>query len=140
MSDKRTRPVSIPNTRRGSELFRFPDEERMDEEIGPYWRPKTRGDCAEVERPCPYVGCKFHLYLDVNETNGSMKLNFPSIGPDEMTSDSCSLDVAEEGRHTLLQIGRRMALVRERARQVEAVALRKFKANAPDGVDLLDFD
>ena len=37
-----------------------------------YWRPKTRGDCANVARPCPYVSCKYHLYIDVNPGTGSI--------------------------------------------------------------------
>src|SRR5579862_8754179 len=26
-------------------------------------RPRTRADCANVARPCPWVGCKHNLYL-----------------------------------------------------------------------------
>lgn len=28
-------------------------------------RPKTRGDCLDEARPCPWVGCDFHLLLEV---------------------------------------------------------------------------
>lgn len=42
-------------------------------------RPRTRGDCAKVERPCPYVGCKYHIYIDVTR-NGGLKFNFPDRG------------------------------------------------------------
>src|SRR5258708_1322825 len=38
-------------------------------------RPKLRGDCAEGERPCPYVSCKYNLYVDVNPRTGSVKMN-----------------------------------------------------------------
>src|SRR6185436_15449349 len=29
-------------------------------------RPQTRKDCKDAQRPCPWVSCKHHLYLDVN--------------------------------------------------------------------------
>jgi hypothetical protein len=25
------------------------------------WRPRTRGDCADGPRPCPFIGCRYHL-------------------------------------------------------------------------------
>ncbi len=28
-------------------------------------RPRTRGDCLAEARPCPWVGCRYHLLLDV---------------------------------------------------------------------------
>src|SRR5436853_3984858 len=40
-------------------------------------RPKMRADCATGQRPCPYVSCKFNLYVDVNPRTGSVKMNFP---------------------------------------------------------------
>src|SRR5262249_28750008 len=42
-------------------------------------RPRTRAECAEGQRPCPWVSCKHHLYLDVNPETGSIKLNFPDL-------------------------------------------------------------
>src|SRR5207248_4026222 len=36
-------------------------------------RPRVRGDCAEGPRPCPYVSCKYNLYVDVNPRTGSVK-------------------------------------------------------------------
>jgi len=32
-------------------------------------------DCADRPRPCPWVGCKHHLLLDVNEETGTIVLN-----------------------------------------------------------------
>jgi hypothetical protein len=31
-----------------------------------YWRPQTRAECSDMERPCPFVSCKYHLYIDVH--------------------------------------------------------------------------
>ncbi len=89
----------------------------------PYWRPRTRGDCADVPRPCPYVACSKNLYLDVSET-GSIILNFPHLEPGEMPPDrSCSLDLADRGGMTLEDIAVVTNLTRERIRQVELKAL-----------------
>lgn len=90
---------------------------------GPYERPKTRGDCARVPRPCPYVACKYSLYLDVSET-GSIILNFPHLEPGQMPPDqSCALDLAEKRAWTLEEIAVVTNLTRERIRQVELKAL-----------------
>ena len=89
----------------------------------PYERPKTRADCARVPRPCPYVACKYSLYLDVSET-GSIILNFPHLEPGQMPPhQSCALDLAERGAMTLEDIAIVTNLTRERIRQVELKAL-----------------
>ncbi len=89
----------------------------------PSLRPQTRAECRDMPRPCPFVGCRFHLYLDVNPRNGNVKYNFPDKEPWQLEV-SCSMDVAEaEGGVTLEEIGQVMNLTRERVRQVEVVAL-----------------
>jgi hypothetical protein len=90
---------------------------------GPYERPKTRGECCNGPRPCPYVACKHNLYLDVSET-GSLIFNFPHLTPNEMRPDqSCSLDLADRGGMTLEEIAVVTNLTRERIRQVELKTL-----------------
>lgn len=93
-------------------------------------RPRSRGECKEELRPCPYVACKFHLYLDVNPETGSIKINFPELEPWELTT-TCSLDVAERGGITLEEVGEIMNLTRERIRQVEVRGLLKLKMGSP---------
>lgn len=46
------------------------DEESKKEELVPWGnkRPKTRADCLNKPRPCPWVGCKYHILLDVNDS------------------------------------------------------------------------
>lgn len=87
-----------------------------------YWRPQTRGDCGSVPRPCPYVGCRWHLYLDVNEDTGSLTLNFPDLEVCDM-EESCALDVADDEGCTLERCGDLLNLTRERIRQLELRAL-----------------
>lgn len=85
-------------------------------------KPLTRGDCERAERPCPFVSCAHHLYLDVNQDSGSIKFNFPEREPEEL-AETCSLDVADRGGITLEEVGAIINLTRERVRQVETVAL-----------------
>ncbi len=99
-------------------------------------RPVTRGDCANMPRPCPYVSCAHHLYLDVREGTGTIKLNFPGREVWELTH-SCALDVADEGAHTLEQIGAIVNLTRERVRQVEVMIFDRLRPllEPPGGTD-----
>jgi len=91
-----------------------------------YHRPKTRGECIDGLRPCPYVSCVHHLYLDISLTTGSIKLNFPDQEVWEM-QESCALDVADRGGTTLEEVGVIMNLTRERIRQLEARGLQKLQ-------------
>lgn len=90
----------------------------------PSQRPKTRADCVDGPRPCPYVGCRHHLYLDVSKGNG-LRLSFPDLEPDQLT-ETCALDVAAEGGLTLEEVGVLMNLTRERIRQIETRALSRL--------------
>ena len=101
-----------------------------------YWRPQARGECANVARPCPYVSCKYHLYIDVNPSTGSIKVNFPDREVWEL-GNSCALDVAEQGGITLEEVGEILNLTRERIRQVEVRGLMKLKEAG--GEDLLAY-
>lgn len=94
-----------------------------------YTRPRTRGDCLQGEnaqRPCPFLSCRFHLYLDVSPKSGGIKFNFDHLEAYEIP-ESCALDVADKGGDTLENIGLMMNLTRERVRQLEAKALHKLK-------------
>jgi hypothetical protein len=102
-----------------------------------YDRPRTRAECADGPRPCPYVSCKHHLYLDVSARTGAIKLNFPDLEVWELT-ESCALDVADRGGTTLEETGAIMNLTRERIRQVEVQALAKLDA-LDDMMSLRDY-
>lgn len=97
-------------------------------------RPKHRGHCFDGPRPCPWVSCKFHLYLDVNPETGTIKLNFPDLEPWEMR-ESCALDVADRGGITLEEVGEILNLTRERIRQVEVFGLEKLQLEYSDILD-----
>jgi len=80
-------------------------------------RPKTRSDCRSGPRPCPWVSCRYHLYLDVNRDTGTIKFNFPDKEIWELEC-TCALDLAEDGELTFEQIGNALNLTRERIRQM----------------------
>ncbi len=103
-----------------------------------YDKPRTRAECAAGERPCPFVSCAHHLYLDVSK-NGSIKLNFPDIEVWDM-NESCALDVADRGETTLEDVGAIMNLTRERVRQIEVKALAKIAPALPSALDAEDLD
>jgi hypothetical protein len=98
-------------------------------------RPRSREDCRHGERPCLFISCKYHLYLDVNPRTGSIKLNFPDKEVWEL-DQTCALDIAERGGTTLEEVGSILNLTRERVRQVEAEGLAKLREALDD--DFID--
>ena len=92
-------------------------------------RPRTRAECQHEQRPCPWVSCKHHLYLDVNPRTGSIKLNFPDLEPWEL-QHTCALDVADDGGHTLEEVGDITNLTRERIRQLELRGLLELRGRS----------
>ncbi len=95
-------------------------------EVVDYERPVRREECRTGKRPCLYVSCRYHLYLDVNPVTGSIKINFPDKEIWQL-SQTCALDVAERGGITLEEVGDIMNLTRERIRQVEVSGLGKLR-------------
>lgn len=112
--------------RKLSELLLYPED--VD-------RPNRREACQSMERPCPFVSCAHHLYLDVNPETGAIKLNFPHLEVWEM-AETCSLDVADRGGITLEEVGAILNLTRERIRQVEVRGLAKIKGQTDAELDL----
>lgn len=98
-----------------------------------YPRPSVRADCLEggvnAARPCPFVSCRFHLYLEVDPRRGALKINFPLAGEGfEELRETCALDVADRGEHTLEEIGQLLGgLSRERIRQISDVAEKFYR-------------
>lgn len=120
--DVRARTISVKRmTKRELEIGRllYPETD--------YWRPRTRSECVDGPRPCPFVSCKHHLFIDVSPRTGAIKLNFPDLEVWEL-AESCALDVADRGGTTLEDVGAIMNLTRERIRQVEVKALAKLEA------------
>jgi hypothetical protein len=98
-------------------------------------RPRTRDDClpggCNEQRPCPWVSCGYHLYLDTNDRTRSIKLNFPDREVGEL-AETCSLDVADRGGQTLEETAEHTNITRERSRQIEQRALAALAAILSD--------
>lgn len=94
-------------------------------------RPKTRAECVDGVRPCPFVGCKHNMYLDASDATGAIKFNFPDLAPEEMPPErSCVLDMVESnGALTLESTGELMNMTRERVRQVEEKACLRLESS-----------
>ena len=63
--------------------------------VYPGHRPRTRGECACMPRPCPFVSCRWHLAhealsLDLDDATMAVAIV-------EETGDTCALDVADRG-------------------------------------------
>lgn len=98
----------------------------LDEEpVVNYRRPRTREECAIVPRPCPFVGCRYHLYLDETEA-GNVYINFPDTPVLEM-QHSCILDLAEKGPWSLRETSQILGLTPERIRQIELGVIEKLR-------------
>ncbi|HNW15103.1 MAG TPA: sigma factor-like helix-turn-helix DNA-binding protein [bacterium] len=97
-------------------------------EIERYKKPKTRAECLRMRRPCLFITCKYHLFLDVNPSTMSIKFNFPEKEIWDL-NHTCALDIADKGGATLEKIGVAMNLTRERVRQIEMRAINKLKKN-----------
>ena len=142
MTDEPTqsRPIRTTTARRGARrglrrsktlAVRGLPREKVEEarqifETFEQFRPTSRGECREAPRPCPWVSCKYHLYLDIVPQSGSIKMNFPDLEVWEMT-ETCALDVADRGGITLEDVGILLNLTRERIRQVEKSGLDKLR-------------
>lgn len=115
------RPRSVTVGERGQVHLNVLQDVADVAERGAEWeaveRPKTRGECLDMPRPCPFVGCRHHLYLDVSPA-GSLMIVRPDVAPWELR-ESCSLDVAERGAVTLEEVGEVLNVTRERSRQIE---------------------
>lgn len=97
-----------------------------------YKPPATRGDCLEggsnAQRPCTRRRCWWHLSHTGYRGPGSNASRRDKIVFRDMegAAETCALDVADAGDHTLLQIANFMGVSRERVRQIEALAMNRF--------------
>ena len=95
-------------------------------------RPKTRADCINGPRPCPWISCKHHMLWVFAVSNFHYKPTQDSIiarwldrYTDEEILDllgglqkTCTLDVADDGGVTLQECADILGTTRERIRQI----------------------
>lgn len=132
--------------------------------VRPVRRGQCDGTEGPRVRPCPWFGCKYHLGLAHNieptETSpdgpNSLRLTgVQTVGPrdskakwleasyqalerwDDPDCESCSLDVADRGPHSLRQVASFDGTCKERIRQVELIVNEKA-ANKHNPLDYVD--
>lgn len=87
-------------------------------------RPRTRGECADVPRPCPWRTCEYNLRESALRGGGVVTNDDPDL--------SCVLDVADRGGVQLEVVSNAIGLTRERIRQIEEKALRRLQRRPGD--------
>ena len=112
-----------------------------------------------MPRPCPFASCRYSLRVDVvraGRASSNRLLVYKeglqeseelvafaaedgvSYHPVDVPADqSCALDVADEGSHTMEEVGDALGVSKQRAEQIENKAIEQFRrAAARMGVDL----
>lgn len=97
-------------------------------------RPRTRGDCENGPRPCPFVSCRHHLLVDVTE-DGRLKQNHSFDEDDEESiaetlqamPETCALDVADDGGLFDEEVAQMLGLTRDAVVVVETRAKRRMR-------------
>lgn len=87
--------------------------------------PRTRAECEDGPRPCPWMRCRYHLWLEIRKS-GSLKFMHmkPALALARNTEfpeglpPSCALDEAEKGAMTLRQVAERVGLTNQRVEQI----------------------
>lgn len=114
--------------------YKIPAEGSIDdaELLSSVERPKTRGDCLRMPRPCPFVSCRHHLCLDVMR-DGSIRLNFPALEVWELR-ETCVLDIADRGPAKLHRASGALNITRQ---AVEAAVERALEVASKELATLL---
>lgn len=121
MSYRRLSPRWLPGEKAEYET----EKEEIEAIRSAFPKPKKRSSCKRMPRPCPFVTCRYHLFLEVTPA-GSIILNFPDQEPWGI-KPTCALDEADRGGLTLEAVGKCLNLTRERIRQIEQEGLRALK-------------
>jgi hypothetical protein len=102
--------------------------------------PKTRDECRGLPRPCPYVGCKHHLWLRLQEEQPGNpqagKQGETTFRPSTM--NTCALDIAEQGGASFDYIGEVFGMDPTRGRQIAQLGLEKLREDGHDVDELLE--
>lgn len=102
----------------------------IQEEPSPEDRPRCRAECENSQRPCPWVSCKYHLYLDVMPS-GSIRFNFPGKDVWELR-ETCALDVADRGKQHSDEIARLINLTSSNCRETLTLYKRRLAQKIGD--------
>lgn len=90
--------------------------------LAEHQRPRTRGECVDGPRPCPWASCRYNLGIVKIKNDGE-----PVVRELAEADESCALDVADDGNHYLEEVAELLGVSREHIRQIEERAVRKLK-------------
>lgn len=103
-------------------------------------RPRTRGECIDGPRPCPWVSCSEHLLhgrlartangIAAGQVEGQRMTDDDALAWLESTPHTCTLDVADAGGAALAEVADIFGVTRERIRQIETKAQDKVRPSA----------
>lgn len=103
--------------------------------------PRTRADCANVPRPCPYLDCtRGHLWVSLEDEQAGN----PQAGKrgearfKPSTMETCARDVAERGPSSFEYIGKVFGMDPTRGRQIAKAALKKLALAHPELAEQLE--
>lgn len=92
--------------------------------------PAKRSECINGPRPCPYVGCRYHLFLTV-QSRGNIVFPYGEDPAALLTMPStCALDVASRGQVSQPDVAALLKATRQRIDQEEIVAKQKLRLRA----------
>lgn len=118
--------------------------------------PRTRGDCIDGPRPCPWVGCEYHLLLYIDGDGAlfvARKRSVPgrrgaidenatpeaqamvdawidaALAVLERLEDSCALDVSDRGEHTCEEVAALSGVTKQFVNSLERSAMIKSAFN-----------
>jgi hypothetical protein len=93
-------------------------------------RPRTRADCADGPRPCPWASCRYHLATEVTRRG---KLVVIQPDPEQWLGGMCALDIADCGPSTIPEIAEAMMMNTDAIESIEFRALGKLKRRGLTG-------
>ena len=100
--------------------------------------PRTRGECVDGPRPCPWVSCRHHLATEALRLRWTPKYGLSHQPPPGRVAaalgdlaETCSLDVADQGDHTFKSIAQLLRMSRSRAQQIAAQGLARVNEREP---------
>lgn len=87
--------------------------------------PKIRGHCENGPRPCPWILCKYHLYLDVAIESRSNGDHFGKTLTE--IPETCALDLANGNGMEWEEIGEVLGTTGQTAANIGKLALNSLK-------------
>lgn len=101
-------------------------------------KPRTRGDCEDGPRPCPWVTCRYHTLLDISHHGKLFKSRrFDENSPEDIIDalarmrHTCALDVGELGAHTQAEVASILNVDQSSVAHTEVDAIARARGKLP---------